>query len=285
MKLHAYPELARHHPALLQCFKAGWLLLFCLSLSGCASITLNAVQDGRLVQGGTIAGVELMRQGVRSPAQDNMDLQPGDEIRTDPQTIAVLSFMDGARVFVQPATHLRIGSIFVYLGEVLVKVKGYFQVETRYVTAGSEGTQYLVRVDPGDQLRVAVVEDRVGLASRSQRWNRTILGPGQAARIDGEAPPRVDAKPMSSEEVEDIRRRIDDLDALVPQPANAWPLLGGAMAIGIGIGIGQLLKDQHKDKPESGSGYRRPPPAQNPGPSVQPVPSTVPSRLTPSTEY
>ena len=54
-----------------------------------------------------------MRQGVRSPAQDNMDLQSGDEIWTGPQTIAVLSFMDGARVFVQPATHLRIGSIFV----------------------------------------------------------------------------------------------------------------------------------------------------------------------------
>ena len=79
MKLQAYPGLTRHHPALLQCFKAGWLLLFCLGLSGCASITLNAVQDGRLVQGGTIAGVELMRQGARLPAQDSMDLQSGDE--------------------------------------------------------------------------------------------------------------------------------------------------------------------------------------------------------------
>ncbi len=265
MKLHAYPGITRHHPALLQCFKAGWLLLFCLGLSGCASITLNAVQDGRLVQGGTIAGVELMRQGARLPAQDSMDLQSGDEIRTDPQTIAVLSFMDGARVFVQPATHLRIGSIDLDLGEVLVKVKGYFQVKTRYVTAGSEGTQYLVRVDPGDQIRVAVVEDSVGLVSRLQRWNRTILGPGQAARIDGEAPPRVDAKPMSSEEVEDIRRRIDDLDALVPQPANAWPLLGGAMAIGIGIGIGQILKDHHDDKPQSGSGYGSPQPGDDTG--------------------
>jgi hypothetical protein len=244
---------------------AAWLLLLCLGLGGCASITLNAVQDGRLVQGGTIAGVELVRQGVRSPAQDNMDLQSGDEIRTGPQTIAVLSFMDGARVFVQPATHVRIGSIFVYLGEVLVKVKGYFQVETRYVTAGSEGTQYLVRVDPGDQLRVAVVEDRVALVSRSQRWNKTILGTGQVARVDGEAPPRFDAKPLSSEEVEDIRRQINDLDTLVPQPANAWPLLGGAMAIGIGIGIGQLLKDHHDHKPQSDSGYGSPPPGDDAG--------------------
>ena len=175
----------------------------------------------------------------------------------------------------RPATQLGFGTIFVCRGESLVKVEGYCRVETRYVAAGSEGTQYLVRVDPGDQLRVAVVEDRVGLVSRSQRWNKTILGPGQSARIDGEAPPRVDAKPMSSEEVEDIRRRINDLDALVPQPANAWPLLGGAMAIGIGIGIGQILKDHHNDKPESGSGYRRPPPPQDPRPSGQPVPPAV----------
>jgi len=94
-----------------------------------------------------------------------------------------------------------------------------------------------------------------------------ILGPGQSARIDGEAPPRVDAKQLRSEEIEDIRRRINDLDTLVPQPANAWPLLGGAMAIGIGIGIGQLLKDHHSDTPKSGSGYRRSPTAQDPRPS------------------
>ena len=280
MKRQAYSGLTRHHPALLQCFKAGWLLLFCLGLSGCASITLNAVQDGRLVQGGTITGVELMRQGVRSPAQDNMDLQSGDEIWTGPQTIAVLSFMDGARVFVQPATHLRIGSIFAYFGEVLVKVKGFFQVETRYVTAGSEGTQYLVRVDPGDQLRVTVVEDSVGLVSRSQRWNKVILGPGQSARIDGEAPPRVDAKQLRSEEIEDIRRRINDLDTLVPQPANAWPLLGGAMAIGIGIGIGQLLKDHPSETRESGSGYGSPPPSDDAGQLDSGVTHREPARPT-----
>lgn len=264
MTLQVYPG-TRHHPAPLRCFMAAWLLLLCLGLNGCASITLNAVQDGRLVQGGTIAGVELVRQGVRSAAQDNMDLQSGDEIRTGPQTIAVLSFMDGARVFVQPATQVRIGSIDLKFGEVLVKVRGYFQVKTRYVTAGSEGTQYMVRVDPGDQVRVAVVEDSVGLVSRSQRWNKTILGPGQAARIDGEEPPRVDAKPLSSEEVEDIRRRINDLDALVPLPANAWPLLGGAMAIGIGIGIGQYLKDHPGKTRESGSDHGSPAPGDDAG--------------------
>jgi hypothetical protein len=173
-------SLTPHGGALSLWLRLSWLVASGLALSGCASITLNAVVEGRLVAGGPIPGVEVIRQGVRSPVQDNMGVQPGDEIRTGPQTTAVLSFIDGARVFVQPGTHIRIGSVFVYFGEVLVKVKGYFQVETRYATAGSEGTQYLVRVDPGDQVRVVVAEGRVGLVSRSGAGTRPSLASGKA---------------------------------------------------------------------------------------------------------
>ena len=252
MHLHAHRSLAREWLLSWWC-RAGWSFLFCLGLSGCAGITLNAVQDGRLVADGPIPGVEVIRQGARPQAQPDMALEPGDEVRTGPQTSVVLSFLDGARVFVQPSTHVRIGSICVYLGEVLIKFKGFFQVETKYATAGSEGTQYLVRVDPGDQVRVVVAEDRVGLLSRSQRWSKIILGPGQSARIIGADPPRVDEKGASPEEIEDIRQRIRELDAVVPEYSSIGPLLGGALAIGAGIGIGQMLKDKHKDQPDGGS--------------------------------
>lgn len=240
-----------HGGALSLWLRLSWLVVSGLALSGCASITLNAVVDGRLVAGGPIPGVEVIRQGVRSPVQDNMGVQPGDEIRTGPQTTAVLSFIDGARVFVQPGTHIRIGSVFVYFGEVLVKVKGYFQVETRYATAGSEGTQYLVRVDPGDQVRVVVAEGRVGLVSRSRGWNKAILGVGQSAWLVGSDAP-VAFPPATPAEIEDIRRRIQALDALVPQPAELGPLLGGGAAIGAGIGFGWLLKDKHRDDADRG---------------------------------
>jgi hypothetical protein len=252
MTLPVLRSLARDKSALSLCLRACLLAVSCLALSGCASITLNVVVEGQLVAGGPIPGIEVIRQGVRSPVQDNMGVQPGDEIRTGPQTTAVLSFIDGARVFVQPATHIRIGSIFVYFGEVLVKVKGYFQVETRYATAGSEGTQYLVRVDPGDQVRVVVAEGRVGLVSRSRRWNKTILGVGQSAWLVGSDAP-VGVLPASPSEVEDIRRRIQALDALVPQPAELGPLLGGGAAVGAGIGLGWLLKDKHRDDADRSS--------------------------------
>ncbi|MBL8396506.1 MAG: FecR domain-containing protein [Candidatus Accumulibacter sp.] len=248
-------------------FNIAWRLLFCLSLGGCASITLNAVQDGRLVVGGPLSGVELSRQGVRSPVHDNMGLQPGDELQTDSQTIAVLSFMDGARVFVQPATRIRVGSIFVYFGEVLVKVKGYFQVDTKYTTAGSEGTQYLVRAYRADQVRVVVAEGRVALLSRAQRWRKTVLGPGEGAWMIGTAPPDFEREPVGADEITDLRRRIHDLDALVPWPRSAGPALGGAIAIGAGIGFGHWLRDDHKDEqPERSSGDGRKPPGRLPSP-------------------
>ena len=259
MQLHVHQSLTWNWSLLPQWCKAAWLFFICLSLGGCAGITLNAVQDGRLVADGPIPGVEVIRQGARPQAKPDMALEVGDEVRTGPQTTVVLSFLDGARVFVQPSTHLRIGSIFVYLGEVLVKVKGFFQVETRYATAGSEGTQYLVRVDPGDQVRVVVAEDRVGLLSRSQRWSKIVLGPGQSARINGADPPRVDEALASPEEIEGIRQRIRDLDAVVPEYSSIGPLLGGAIAIGAGIGIGQMLKDRHKDQPDRGANDGRQP--------------------------
>ena len=49
-----------------QWFKAGGVLVLCFALGGCASITLNAVQDGQLVAAGPISGVEVVRQGVRT---------------------------------------------------------------------------------------------------------------------------------------------------------------------------------------------------------------------------
>lgn len=248
-------SLILNRSPLVRWLSASCWLIFFLGLSGCASITLNAVQQGQLVVGGPIADVEIIRKGARTQPEPNMALQPDDEIRTGPYTTAVLSFIDGARVFVQPATHVRIGTIFVSIGEVLVKVKGYFQVHTRYATAGSEGTEYLVRVDPGDQVRVVVAEGSVSLVSRLQRWKKVVLGAGDDARIVGAAPPRVGEEAVSPDEIRDIRERIRALDAIVPQPTSVGPLLGAAIAIGAAVAIGR----QHGRKDDDARPANDPP--------------------------
>jgi len=149
------------------------LLILCFTVSGCASITLGVVQEGQLVDGAAIAGVDVFRKGAPAQAAHRMSLEPGDEIRTDPRSTAVLTFAEGARVYVQPNSHVRLGSVFVFIGEVLVKARGLFKVQTEYATAASEGTEYLVRVDPEARVRVVVAEDRVALTSNSGRWPRS----------------------------------------------------------------------------------------------------------------
>jgi hypothetical protein len=250
-----------------------WALFFCLSLGSCASTTLNVIEQNRLVERGPLVGIEFTRAGVRQEPRPNMVLQPGDQVRTGPQSIAVLTFTDGDRVFVLPASEVRIGSIFVAIGAVLVRVKGFFQVETRYATAGSEGTEYLVRVEPGDRVRVVVAESRVTLASRQEAWSKIFLGVGQGALVVGAKPPV--AAPVSAAEIEQIRQRIRELDALVPPPADLGPLLGGVMAIGVGIGAQRWFRDKADDRPRSD-----PPPVRGPRgpPPVRPIP---PSDLTP----
>jgi hypothetical protein len=266
---HRDRSLAWQCGPLAPCLRVVWALFFCLSLCSCASTTLNVIEGERLVEHGPLAGIELTRAGVRQEPRPNLALQPGDQIRTGPQSIAVLTFADGDRVFVLPASEVRIGSIFVSIGAVLVRVKGFFQVETRYATAGSEGTEYLVRVDPGDRVRVVVAEGRVGLASRQEAWAKTVLRVGQGAWIIGAKPPV--AAPVSAAEIGQIRQRIRELDALVPQRSDFGPLLGGVMAIGVSLGVHHFTRDKADDPPRSDpppvGGSRAPPPVRQIPPS------------------
>lgn len=225
------------------------LILFCaLSLNGCASITLSVVQDGQRVDSTSIAGVDVVHKGARAPAKHNMGLEAGDEIRTDARSTVVITYAEGARVYVQPNTHVRLGSIFVFLGEVLVKAKGLFKVKTEYATAASEGTEYLVRVDPDRRARVVVAEDRVALSSNSGRWTKTSLGVGQAAWVVG--PDVLELGRASAGEVEQIRTRIRDLDKLVPNTANLGTaaLAAGIFAIGVGV-LSSRSGDGDGDRP------------------------------------
>lgn len=210
------------------------LLLACLSLTGCASLTLDIVRDGQLVASGDPPGVDLARQGMLLRVTPGMALQAGDELRTDARSTAVVSFFSGARAYVQPNSQVQLGSLLVYLGEVLVKARGYFRVDTKYATAASEGTEYLVRVDPGERLQVTVAEDRVSLSSPNLAWPKKSLGVGQTARLSG--PDLLDIGLAAPGEVEAIRNRIDSLDQIVPSYAG----IGTALLVGAAITAGAV---------------------------------------------
>ena len=58
----------------------------------------------------------------------------------------------------RPNSGGRIGSLTEFVGEVFVKVKGFFSVDTTFVKAGARGTAYLVRTHAGGTTSVVVVE-------------------------------------------------------------------------------------------------------------------------------
>jgi hypothetical protein len=257
-------------PALRQWLSLGPLLLIFFTAGACASPTLNVVQDGALVRALAIPGVSVIRQGTRLQASSNMSLQARDQIQTDAASTAVLGYDGGARVYVQPNAHVDVESgkesIFVFLGAVLTKVKGAFEVKTKYATGGAKGTEYLVRVDPGAHVRIVVGEGQIGLSSNSGRWQTILLTVGQASWIVGAGLPEIGQ--ASPEELEGLRSRIKNLDSLMPDSSGLGTaaIMTGIFAIGVGI--------LNSSRPRGDDDIDRQPPASSP--PAKTTPQTTP---------
>ena len=104
-----------------------------------------------------------------------MRLVSGDEIQTEADSTAIIRFANGTEVFVGPNTHIRIGSLWVLFGEIYVKARGLFRVETLYVTAGVEGTEYLLTVGSEAEMSMVVLDGAVRLTSKTGGWEPVAL--------------------------------------------------------------------------------------------------------------
>lgn len=174
------------------------LLITPLLLSGCGFATLEHVLvergDAQLKTGGK---VEIIREGKRIPAKTGMTLKKDDVIQTGPDTSASIQFMMSAEVILRPNTRVRISSIETFFGEIFIKVKGLFDVHTEYATAGSEGTEYVVKVEEDGKVTVTVLEGKVKLKSKSNAWSPVRLEVRQQASLEREKRP--DTRQISQE--------------------------------------------------------------------------------------
>ena len=245
--------ISRFNPFLLPLGR--WLLLCALTgaafaLAGCATQPVTAITLSGVVRGEQTAltgpvlrdAAQLVRNGASYQVSAGMVMQPGDALWTGPDTSVVISYPGGARAYLRPYTRVRIGSIIDDIGKVFVKVKGVFRVQTEFVTAGSESTQYWVDVKERQQVSVVVVEGVVSLASNAATWPARILRAGEQAVLSGAGAPTLYAASPA-----DIRRETDwvnSMDRLVPVQTSISPaLIGiGIGVIGIGVGSG-IFKD------------------------------------------
>ena len=138
--------------------------------------------------------VEVTQGGRRFRGQDGNPLFVGDEVRTLSGSYAAISFAGGNRIWLDYDTRVRVGSLFTYFGRVFASVSGIFQVDSEFVSASSEGTEYTVTVGRGarNAVSVAVRTGVVQCAPRRGRWGHIRLAAGQRLRAQGDAAPAID---------------------------------------------------------------------------------------------
>jgi hypothetical protein len=195
----------------------------CVLLCGCAAVSFDgAVKRGVLSSESELKSIEIVRQGSPITARRHLSLEQGDRVSTDSESTAIIRYANGTVVYVRPNSVVRIGSIFVEIGEIFVRAKGFFRVDTEFVTAGVEGTEYVVRVGPQQQTGVIVLEGRVGCESKLQRWPKFSLGPLEKARFEREGPP--DRSRAGEAEIQEIRRWVNEIDRILPPPIPQFEL-------------------------------------------------------------
>lgn len=166
-------------------------------LSGCAEPYRLPGTDGpgpRRIATLEVQGrVDVVQQGRLVTGADGMPLYAGDEIRTFPSTYAQCRFVDGDRVWLDFDTRVRMGSIFTLFGRVFASVSGIFQVDSEFVAASSEGTEYTVTIGRSrPEFSVAVRRGAVVCQPRQGRWRPVRLAAGQRLIGRGHAAPRTD---------------------------------------------------------------------------------------------
>ncbi len=170
------------------------------ALAGCASAPSQSLRLDEIAAAEDAAtprqGPSDLQRAVRVVRQERpiavdapMALEPGDEVDVGAGTVARIVFPGGHEVTLLPGTRIRLGSIIQYIGELIVKAKGYFRVETEYWEAGVEGTEFKVQLTPDKAGTVSVVEGSIRLRSRAGHWPETGVGAGEQATLHGAAPP------------------------------------------------------------------------------------------------
>jgi ferric-dicitrate binding protein FerR (iron transport regulator) len=172
--------------------------------------------------------VEVRRQGRAYAGGVGMPLYAGDEVRTFGASYARIRFVDGDRVWLDHETHVRVGSLFTFFGRVFAAVSGVFEIDTEFVTASTEGTEFAVSVGRGgrNEFSVAVRNGIVRCLPRRGNWRPIRLGAGQRLRGQGNGTPDTDRLDGRESQVEFgwvPAQRGGALDQLVPPTAPQVP--------------------------------------------------------------
>ncbi len=127
-------------------------------------------------------GAAVSRGGRPVAYAHGMPLWLADEVETDAANFALIEFTNGDGVYLRPETRVRLGSIFVFFGEIFNRIVSGsgFRAESDVVEAGVEETEFLVHVDRATHATtVTVSRGVVRCKSRAGTWTAQVLKPNQ----------------------------------------------------------------------------------------------------------
>ncbi len=129
------------------------------------------------------ADTVVWRGGEPIAARAGMQLALGDEVETKSQGRAVVRYPQGHEVALRPATRFSAERLLLRFGELLVRARGWFRVDTVFMQAGVEGTEFSVRARESSQTaNVVVIEGAVVCSSKDNAFDRVRVAEGE--RLD-----------------------------------------------------------------------------------------------------
>ncbi len=149
------------------------------------------INETGVVTTGVARGVRLIRDGKDLTARLGTELREGDRIVTDSGTRAVIGSEAGPQISLRAGSEftVRRASGFLHLGSLLVSVNRLFRVESKFVVAGVEGTEFSLSVDSSAVTAVEVLEGKVRVESTLGKWVPRSYAEGEECVARGEAEP------------------------------------------------------------------------------------------------
>jgi hypothetical protein len=181
----------------------------CLTQLGWCGHTKAAPESTATLE--TLGRVQVLREGKSLSARRGLRLRAGDEVTTDINGYAVINYASGERVYLKPDTQVRVGSIFVVFGAAFLRVKDLFRVDSDFVTAGVEGTEFSFQMTRMGAITVTVREGIVVCSSVKGLWAPVRMQTGQRLiAIQDEAPQVIG---VSRKELHAETSWVDELEA------------------------------------------------------------------------
>lgn len=150
----------------------------------------QVINEAGVATTGVARGVRVIRDGKDLTPQLGIELREGDRVVTDGSTRAVIGSETGPKISLGANSDLtlRKASGFLSLGSLLLSFKGLFRLETEFVVAGVEGTEFAVSVGSGNVMAL-VVEGRVRVESKGEKWASRSYEKGEQCLVRGDAEP------------------------------------------------------------------------------------------------